>query len=311
MEKQFAIVTDIVCDLGPKLREEYEIDYLPGHYTVSDGADRISHLEWKGEERSEFFSKLRKNPAAFTTSPSNVEEWKIKYEEYLKEGRDVLAIALSSSLSATCGLMEKAAKEISEVYKDNKVIVVDSRRFGAGIGIMAIYASLLRKEGKSIDETVDWLNANLNRFHQAGWLDDLSFVAKKGRISSAKAFFGTLVGVKPIGEFDKNGMTTVLGKAKGEKQAYAVLLDYIGKTIENPSEQIILVSTGDRLKQAEAYVEMIKERFHPKAVYLDFVYPSSGINVGPGLMSAYYLGRPISEDLAEEKALFNQLLMSK
>ena len=38
------------------------------------------------------------------------------------------------------------------------------------------------------------------------------------------------------------------------------------------------------------------------------VFPGSGINIGPGLMAAYYMGKPISEELKEEKELINKLL---
>ncbi|MBQ6077894.1 MAG: DegV family protein, partial [Clostridia bacterium] len=112
---------------------------------------------------------------------------------------------------------------------------------------------------------------------------------------------------KPIGEFDYNGMTTVLGKAKGAKKAYDMLLGYIEQTIERPEEQIIFIAHTDRLKQAELYKEMIEQKFHPKAVYINGVHPACGINVGPGLMAAYYVGKPISKDLSEERAIIDAL----
>ena len=37
---------------------------------------------------------------------------------------------------------------------------------------------------------------------------------------------------------------------------------------------------------------MIEENFHPKAVIINDVFPMSGINIGPGLMAAYYVGKP-------------------
>ena len=180
-------------------------------------------------------------------------------------------------------------------------------RFGPGFGLMAVHASILRAQGKTLAETTQWLEDNKNRFHQAGWLDDLSFVAKKGRITQPKAFFGTLAGVKPIGEFDYNGLTTVLGKVKGAKTAYSVLLGYMEATIENPEEQIIFIAQTNRLPQAMEYKKMIEEKFHPKAVFVNDVFPSCGINIGPGLMAAYYMGKPISRDLSEERALFDKL----
>ena len=55
------------------------------------------------------------------------------------------------------------------------------------------------------------------------------------------------------------------------------------------------------------YKKMIEEKFHPKAVFINDVFPSCGINIGPGLMAAYYMGKPISRDLSEERALFDKL----
>lgn len=309
--QKFVILPDVTCDLGKELREEYEIEFINGHYTTPDGADHDSFLEWTDTTPSEFYKALRAKPNDYTTSPPNVMEWAAAIENYVGQGIGVLAITISSALSGTYNFLAQAVEQVKEKYPEAPVRIIDSRRFSSGHGLLCVYASILRKEGKTLDETADWVESNLNCFHQCGWLDDLSFVAKKGRLTAAKAFFGSLMGLKPIGEFDKNGLTTVIGKAKGEKQAYPVLLQYIEKTIVNPEEQIIFIATADRLKQAEAYKQMIVEKFHPKAVYINYVYPSCGINVGPGLMAAYYKGKPISEDLAEERKLITELLAKK
>ena len=56
---------------------------------------------------------------------------------------------------------------------------------------------------------------------------------------------------------------------------------------------------------------MIEEKFHPKAIYMTDVFSSCGINVGPGLMAAYYFGKPISDGLEEEKKIVTELLAQK
>lgn len=311
MANKFVILPDVTCDLGEELRKQYDIEFINGHIKTPDGQDMPSFLSWDNTTSEEFYKKLKASPNDFSTSPPNIDECIVAFENYVRQGYDVLAISISSGISGTYNFMANAAKAVSEKYPEASVRVVDSMRFSSGFGLMAIYASVLRSQGKSADEVADWLEQNKNRIHQAGWLDDLSFVAKKGRISNAKAFFGTLVGIKPIGEFDYNGLTTPIGKAKGEKQAYKALLGYIEKTIENPEEQIILIATSDRKKQAAVYKTMIEEKFHPKAVYVNSVYPSCGINVGPGLMAAYYLGKPISADLSQEKQILADLLANK
>ena len=121
---------------------------------------------------------------------------------------------------------------------------------------------------------------------------------------------GTIVGIKPIGEFDYNGMTTVIGKAKGAKKAYAALIKYISATIEDPQDQLIFIAQTNRLAQAEKFKELIEEKINPKEVRIVDVFPGSGINIGPGLMAAYYMGKPISKDLAAEKEMINKFLNS-
>lgn len=306
--KDFIITTDITCDVNEKLQKEFNVEVINGHFTTPDKTERPSVLEWKEFDREEFYNALKKDPNGFTTSPPNIDECAAAFGKHAAQGEGVIAICISQALSGTYGFMLKAKEQTLAAYPDAKIEIIDSMRFGPAAGLMAVYCSELKKAGLSFEEVVENVEKNKNRFHQAGWLDDLSFVAKKGRISHAKAFFGTLVGVKPIGEFDKFGMTTVIGKAKGEKNAYDALIKYIEKTVENPSEQIFFVATSNRHRQAEIFTEMIKEKFRPKAIYLNDVFPNCGINVGPGLMAAYYMGKPISDDLAEEKKLLAEII---
>lgn len=304
----FVIMPDATCDLNPEMQRIYDLNVLSGHYTLPDGTEKTSTLNWTEDFTAEkFYQALKKNPNGYKTSPPNIMECFTAFEKAVLENKGVLAMAISTGISGTYSIMVKAKEMVLEKYPNAEIYCFDSLRFGPGFGLMAIYASIMRKEGKTLLETYNFLEENKNRFHQTGWLDDLSFVAKKGRINHAKAFMGTLIGVKPIGEFDHNGLTTVICKAKGEKNAYDIFLKYIEKTIENPSEQIIIIANSLRRKQAEYYKTLIEEKFKPKEVIISDVYEISGINVGPGLMAAYYIGKPISNDLVEEKILIDKI----
>lgn len=305
--KSFVILADATCDLSEEFQKEYDIGVIPGHIELPDGTEIPAFLKWEKYSREDFYASLKKNPNGYSTSPANVAEFSAAMEPYAAENVGVLLLTISSGISGAFNFASQAREELLRKYPSAEIRIVDSMRFGPGFGLMAVYASMLRSQGKTLAETAQWLEDNKNRFHQAGWLDDLSFVAKKGRITQPKAFFGTLAGVKPIGEFDYNGLTTVLGKVKGAKTAYSVLLGYMEATIENPEEQIIFIAQTNRLPQAMEYKKMIEEKFHPKAVFVNDVFPSCGINIGPGLMAAYYMGKPISKDLSEERALFDKL----
>lgn len=307
MSEKFVILVDPTCDISDSLHEEFDIEMIKGHFVLADGSEHVSISNWDTLDREEFYKNLKKNPNDFTTSPPNIDECYEVFEKHVLNGKGILALSISSALSGTYSFMLKAKEKILEKYNDAEIYVLDSFRFGPSVALMAAYASNFRKQGKSIKEIYEWLEENKNRFHQTGWMDDLSFVAKKGRITHAKAFFGSLIGIKPIGEFDYNGMTTVIGKGKGEKQTYQILLEYIAENIIEPENQVIFLATSNRHVQAEQFKNMIIERFHPKAVYLNDVFPNDGINIGPGLMAAYYYGKPISQGLIEETELIKKI----
>ncbi|MBQ9414240.1 MAG: DegV family protein [Clostridia bacterium] len=305
---EFAILADVTCDLDAELQEKYNIHVIPGHMTLPDKREMETLPEWTLFTREEFYTDLKKRPNEYTTSPPNVQAFTDVFTQYAAKGCPVIVLTISGGMSGTFNFATQAKKAALAQYPDAVIHCVDSLRFGPGLGLMAMYASMKRAEGKTIEETVEWLESNKNRFHQAGWLDDLSFVAKKGRLTHAKAFFGALAGVKPLGEFDYNGLTTVIGKARGAKAAYAALLSYIEETIEDAEDQVIVIAQTNRLPQAEEYKRLIEEKFHPKEVLIRDVYPSCGINIGPGLMAAYYIGEPISEGLEKERAIMEKYL---
>lgn len=306
--KDFIIMADATCDLGEDLQKQYGIVVVPSHIILPGGKDIPSFHEWKEFSRDQFYNDLKAHPDDYSTAPPNIAEFAAVFEEYAAKGAAVLLLTISAGISGTYDFACQAQKEVAEKYPDARIRCIDSQRFGPSCGLLAVYASFMREKGHSFEEVCTFIEDNKNRLHQAGWLDDLSFVAKRGRMTHAKAFFGTLAGIKPIGEFDYNGLTTIIGKVKGTKAAYELLMQYISRTIEKPEEQIVVVAHTNRLAQAEAYKEMIEKEFHPKEILIRDVFPMCGISIGPGLMAAYYMGTPISQGLVDERRIIEDCL---
>ncbi len=311
--KRFAIMSDTACDLPVALQKKYDIEVISAHLTLPDKSEIDVHIDWNemNMTREDFYKDLKKQPSAYATAPASPGEFRDALLKHVEKGEGVLFISISAAISGCLGFAEQGKALVLEQHPDAEIRMIDSLRFGPALGLMLLHASLRREEGMDLNETAAWLLENRNRFHQAGWLDDLSFVAKKGRVNHAAAFFGSLAGVKPIGEFDSNGMTTVLGKAVGAKAAFKTLIDYMAATEENIEDQIIFIAETNRLPQAEAFKKLIEERFKPKEILITDVCPTCGVNVGPGLMAAYYMGKPISADLSEERAIIEKSLAAK
>lgn len=308
MEK-IIILADINCDLSPEIREFFDIkDYVNGHVHFSDGRDFMSRLDWEELDREEFYKDLSGTKIKMSTSPRSPESYYQIFEKYIQDGYKVLSISISSKVSSTYNSAHTACEKIKENYPDSDIYSVDSYRTSGGLGLLVCYAAMMRNEGKSFQEIVDWLEANKHCVHQMGPIDDLMFVARRGRISTGSAIMGSFAGVKPMGDCNSDGYVCVLTKAKGIKKALDITVRYIAETAKDIENQYVIVTHSGRELYGQTLGQMIAEQLKPKKVFVSDVFCGSGINIGPGMVCAYYLGEPISADLSKEKEAMNKVI---
>jgi len=116
------------------------------------------------------------------------------------------------------------------------------------------------------------------------------------------------VGINPMADFNRNGMSEVIGKFKGKKAAFDAVIKYMRETVENPQEQIMFVAHSNRPQAAEVLAKMIQEEFSPKEVIINHIGMSCGASIGPGLCAAFYHGTEISEGNAREKEIMASII---
>lgn len=308
---KYVILADITCDLDSTVRELAGMeDYIRGHVYINDGKDDIdliSTLDWSEYDRAEFYKKLSDKKCKVTTSPANVEEYAAVFEKYIKEGYAVLSMSLSSKSSGTYDFSAVAARDIKERYPDANIYCFDSMRISSGFGLLVLYAHLLKKEGKSYSEVVEWLEENKQRVHQMGPIDDLITVARRGRLTMGKAIMGSFAGVKPMGDCNSEGYVTVLTKAKGIRKAFDITVEYIRRTAVDVENNYCIISNTDREELAETLKSMIESELGFKRVFLLNCSSSNAVNIGPGMIGVYYFGDPIT-DLEAEKTVMNAIV---
>ena len=304
---KFVIIPDPTSDINSELRNRFNVpEIIPGTIMINQEVYNYSG-DWDKISSKDFWVMLKNKKNVINTGAPSPEVFKKSFEKYLKQGLDVLSVTISGALSATYNFAIQAANELMVKYPERKVLVIDSRRYAAAELLLVTYASKFQEEGLDIEQTYQKLEEIKNCLHQAGPMDDLMFLASRKRITNTKAFMGQLIGVNPIGEVDKDGLTKVLCKVKGSKKALATSLEYMKRTIINPEEQIIIISHSDREEKAKLYKEMIEKELKVKEIILTEVGMSCAPNIGPGLCAAYYVGKPISDNLVEEQAIFDEI----
>ncbi len=306
---KFVILADVTCDMSKELREFFGVeDYVTGHIHFSDGRDFETTLDWNNISREEFYKLLSDKRMKITTAPASPEEYYEKFKSYVQEGYDILSISISSKISSTYGVAAGAAKRVREEYPSAEIYCLDSCRMSGSLSVLVAYAHEMQNAGKSMKEIADWLENNKNKVHQMGPIDDLMFIARRGRISTGKAIMGSFAGVKPMGDCNCDGYVSVLTKAKGIKKSFALTVEYIKLAAVNIEEQYVFIAHSNREEYANTLKSMIEKELKPKRVFVSDVFSGSGTNIGPGMIGAYFLGNEVSEDCIKEKEMINKAI---
>ena len=101
------------------------------------------------------------------------------------------------------------------------------------------------------------------------------------------------------------------GKFKGKQNAFDAVIEYMRGTIIDPQEQIVFVAHSDREQAAKVLAQRVQENFSPKEIIINHVGMSCGASIGPGLCAVFYQGKEISEGLAEEQALMDEIIANQ
>ena len=304
---EYVILSDSCMDLNKAQRKQYNIEFpVAGSIVYPDGSDHLADVDWETITFEDFYHRLDKKET-FKSGIPNQFAITSRVEEYFKEGKDVLAITLSGGMSGTYNAFLSIKEEVESKYKGRKLLVVDSRRYSGGISSLCLIAARNREKGMSIEDNFKFLEKRKLCLHQIGILDNLFFLHRSGRISKTKAVFGTMAGVKPMADFsNETGMPCVLSNARGYKAAYKWTEMYLNHYLDkNEEKPLIVIVHSIREEQMKEY-EKIAQRVAPNAeIICCRMGQSNGVNVGPGLIAAFFFGeKPVSKDCEEERKTF-------
>ena len=287
------IFIDSTGDLPKDLRDKYDIDYCPMVVTVDD-KEVIASLDYdQGYTLKQFYDVMREGRRIFTSQvPDHV--FVEKFTAALKDGFDVLYIGCSSKLSASVLAGEKVAMNLRKEYPNNRIVVFDSKISCYGQGEMAIIASKMREEGKTLDEIEAWLSLNIFRFNQFATVDSLLYLKRAGRVSATSAFFGNIFGVKPILISDRLGQNLAIEKIKGTKQSLLYLASAAVEAGEDLTGKTIFIGHADAIKAAEFVRDEILKLAPSVNIYIGPIGPIVGASTGPGTIGVYVFGKEVA-----------------
>lgn len=239
------------------------------------------------------FYKAMENGASTKTSQVNVAEYEEYFEGFLKEGKDVLHVCLSSGISGSYNSACVAKEMLTERYPDRKLYVVDSLAAASGYGLLMDDLADMRDAGKSIDEIHNWVEENKLKMHHWVATTELKYLVRGGRLSKAAGAVGGILNICPIIHVDVNGKLQAGQKVRGKKKALDELVKMMEQHAENGTDYSgkCYVSHSACPEEAAALKAMIEEKFPKvKEVEIDSIGTVIGSHTGPGTFVVFFWG---------------------
>ena len=283
----YKIITDSSADIKRDILKEWGVDMLSLSFRFTDDERMYSGEDMAIED---FYAAMKAGKVA-KTSAVNTETFKLAFEEYLKAGEDLLYIGFSSGLSSTYSAAHLAAVALKEEYPDRSIITVDTLAASAGQGLLVYLAAEKKKAGASIEEVAEYLEAN--KLNLAHWftVEDLVYLKRGGRVSAAAAFFGNMLGIKPVLHVDNEGHLVAVEKVRGRRTSLNAILDKYGESAIDPGKGPIFISHAQCISDVEYFASELEKRYGAKVDIITDVGTVIGAHSGPGTFAFFFLAK--------------------
>lgn len=286
------ILTDSCSDLPRELREKYDIDYARMK-TDRDGVEQWASLDYEYYTPKELYDPIRAGKRVLTTQVPP-EEFDRIFRQYLAQGYDIVYIGCSLKQSSSVNTGEVVAQKLRSEYPDAFISSIDSLNASVGEGLLAIRAAEYRDAGFSAQDITEKIKAERNNVNEYVTVHNLDALKRAGRVKASSAFFGNLLGVKPILISDVEGYQTPVKKVKGRQNSLREMVNMMKDSIVDPRKQCIYIVHSDCAEEAEVLRQMVNEAIPGASTYIGYIGPIIGASIGADALGIFAFGREVT-----------------
>ena len=249
---KIAVVTDSTAVVSEQLKQHPDLFVLPIPVII-DGKPLID----SDIIPDEFYEMLKTTDQLPTTSQPSMGEVLTLYQSLAEQGYDtVISIHLSSGISGFINHLTTMAADLDMI----KVYPFDSLLTSAPMCDMVTTALSLIDNGTEISTVLSVLHDM--RDYQRAYLvvDDLKHLVHGGRLKNGSALIGSLLNIKPVLHFDREGKIVVYDKIRSAKKAYKRCQELIAEHYNylNQQAKITIVHTAYEEKAQQIADELAK-----------------------------------------------------
>ncbi|TLQ04182.1 DegV family protein [Pediococcus stilesii] len=278
-----AIVTDSTSYLTEKEIEDNHIIIVPMPVII----DGKIYKEGVDITTEEFYDRLRTSQSFPSTSQPPLGEMIELYEKLAKEGYDtIISIHLASTISG----FVSSLKGLEGTIEGVNLVVYDSQLTIRLMGILALEAARMAKDGADVDSIIKRLDYVRSTFEEYFVVDDLQNLVRGGRLSNASGFVGSLLKIKPILTFNDAHEIVAFEKVRSRKKAIArveTLFDEALKKTDYPIRAYVV--HGNDEKSAIKWRDSLAEKYPGIPFEITYFGPVIGTHLGEKALALIWM----------------------
>ncbi|WP_342433011.1 DegV family protein [Neobacillus sp. FSL H8-0543] len=269
-----AVVTDSTAYIPKELRDEFNIHMVPLNVIFGNEV----YQEEVDISAAQFYQEVKEKELPTTSQPPIGQIVEL-FERLSKEYDAVISIHLSSGISGTFS----GAVTASTMVEGIKVYPFDSEISCMPQGLYAIEAAKMALAGEEAEAIIARL-AELKKTARAYFMvDDLSHLQRGGRLSSAQAFIGSLLQVKPLLHFE-NKVIVPFEKVRTRKKALKRIVDLLGEDAASGEPHQAAIIHANREEEALEWKAELEALYPNVEFSISYFGAVIGTHLGEGAM---------------------------
>lgn len=290
---KFVLFTDSCCDLPRDVRQKYGIEFFRMNIVI-DGKEKPADLDFEAYSLEELYSWISSG-CKIKTNAVSVEEYINRATPFLKDGYDILYVSCSAALSGSINFFKQLViPELQEAFPERRIVGIDPFASAMCEGLLVLHLAKAKAAGKDMDELIKLLDEVKFNSNQFATVDTLTYLKNAGRIKGTAAFFGNIIGVKPIFISDRVGNNFVIEKVKGTKNSLQRLAELTVEAYDPSFNEPIIICHADVLDRAEKVKAMIQEKLPDAEIIITWLGPIISITCGVGCVSTFTMGKEVT-----------------
>ena len=274
------IITDSAADIPREEAQKYDIDVLAIPITI----DGETYMEGEDLTTAEFYKLLGRAKELPTTAQVTPYRYLEAFEKAARAGYDhIVCVTINAKGSG----MFEAAQLAKELFAEEQPVlaeqvtvdVLDSGAYTYIYGHAVVDAARAAAEGKSREDVVQVFLRRSESYQVYFGLTNLDYARRSGRVTTAAAFVGEVLGFRPVLTVRGGGIDTI-AKVRGDQKLVAAMLDLYKERRSGDGRGFYTVY-ADNKAMGQQLRKLIEKETKDKCLGEYYIGASVTINSGP------------------------------